>query len=313
MALPDRNRLIAAQHRSRALSRDWRASPGHRRAVAAFAGLDDAPAEEVATAAEELIGDDAWPAAMLAPLITALTEEPWVDPPLRASRDALRIGAVLFETPAVAISASVVSADILATLPPPATVIVPGRLSVARYWQAGGAKLRRWQVPVIDDAFSAMSAPACEPIEPLSLADGMMVRIDGRTTAQLFDGATADIVAITATIRRDTAPFMREYALGSGALVRVAALDEAASRTQMLLAFLRHAGRGDAGDCFDAASRDRDFSLRWQAMREWIALDARAALPRLSEMAHDPHPEIRVAAAQTLDLVERRLGAPCPA
>jgi hypothetical protein len=45
-------------------------------------------------------------------------------------------------------------------------------------------------------------------------------------------------------------------------------------------------------------------------MREWLALDAAAALPRLRALADDPHHEVRAAARATLPLVEARL---CPA
>jgi hypothetical protein len=82
----------------------------------------------------------------------------------------------------------------------------------------------------------------------------------------------------------------------------------------MLLAFLRLAGRADAGPQFDAATRDPAFHLRWAAMREWLALDARAAMPRLEAMmVADPHVEIREAAARTLATIRLRPGVPCRA
>jgi hypothetical protein len=50
-------------------------------------------------------------------------------------------------------------------------------------------------------------------------------------------------------------------------------------------------------------------------MREWLALDAAAAAPRLAEMAcADLHAEVRAAAACMLPIVEQRLAAArCPA
>ncbi len=66
----------------------------------------------------------------------------------------------------------------------------------------------------------------------------------------------------------------------------------------------------DAGDRFEAATRDPAHFLRWGAMREWLALDVAAATPRLEEMAAgDPHPEVRAAARATLPLVARRIAA----
>jgi hypothetical protein len=45
------------------------------------------------------------------------------------------------------------------------------------------------------------------------------------------------------------------------------------------------------------------FYTRWHIMREMLALDAEAALPDLQRLAaQDPHPEVRAAARQTLEL-----------
>lgn len=149
------------------------------------------------------------------------------------------------------------------------------------------------------------------PVAPIDLSDGLILRVDGRVRAQITERASADVVTITATIRRESAPFMREYAIADGSLLRVASLDDGASRVQMLLALLRHTGRADARDCLEAASHDPAFFVRWAAMREWLALDARSALPRLRAMRSDPNAEVRAAAATMARIVEDRL--PCPA
>jgi hypothetical protein len=81
----------------------------------------------------------------------------------------------------------------------------------------------------------------------------------------------------------------------------------------MLLTLLRVSGRADAGDVFDAATHGPAPHARWSAMREWLALDADAAAPRLDAMAAgDPDPEVRDLARATRALVARRRVA-CPA
>ena len=53
------------------------------------------------------------------------------------------------------------------------------------------------------------------------------------------------------------------------------------------------------------------FYTRWHVMRELLALDAEAAQPHLVRMAEaDPHPEVRAAARQTLDLFFADAAAP---
>jgi hypothetical protein len=120
--------------------------------------------------------------------------------------------------------------------------------------------------------------------------------------------AATDVVTLVATLRAGAAPLMREYDIATGALVRIADADDRPSRTEMLLRFLRMAGRAEAGTCFAEATRRPEFHLRWTAMREWLALDAGAAAERLTEMARtDPHAEVRAAAAGMLPMVEARL------
>lgn len=303
-ALPDRAALEAAAGRSFAAAATFRASTPYR-------GLEDLFAEvAIERAISTLFTDSGWVAELIAPLITALAEDPWFEPPFRVARDGLRIGTVLFENAEVSIAATVLSADALVAVPPPRSVVVPGRVTVTRYVRAGDARLRLWQAEPIGADFSAATAKPCVALPDRRLADGDVVRIDGRTQGHVIADATSDVVTLSATLRARTIPYAREYAVASGALDKIATNDDRASRTQMLLAYLRLAGRPGSEACFAAATRDPAFFLRWAAMREWLACEARAALPRLREMAEDdPNAEVRAAANATLAMIEQRLAA----
>jgi hypothetical protein len=296
-----------ARARAPELAAQWRDSAGYRALVATFAGVAH-DAERACARAERLLADDGWIGPLLAPLLAALDADPFFEPPFRVNRDALRIGAVLFDCPAATLTATVLDADARAAQAPADTVRLSGHWSVTRYVRGGGATLRRWRVAPVAGDFSAASAAPAVARDPVPIADGDVVRQDGRVEGHWIDGACADVVMLSVAIRPGAAPLMREYRLSDGGFVRAAAADDRASRTEMLLAFLRLSGRADAGARFDAASRDADFHLRWAAMREWLLLDARAALPRLADMASDdPNAEVRAAAARTFAAVR------CPA
>lgn len=284
-------------------------APVHRALARLFPAEPDANVcvAEFARRARDLLGDTAWVDALIAPLAEALREQPYRDPPFRVSRDPVRLGAILFENRIVSITAAIVGAHAQAALPPPRTIVVPGRMAVVRYVRCGGARLRLWEAEPAASDFSASAARPCVAIGERRLTDGAVLTLDGRTLGTLVEAGVDDIVTLTATIHAGEAPFMREYAIDTGALVRVAALDGRASRTQMLLAWLRVSGRADAGARFDAATRDDAFFVRWSALREWLALDARAALPRLREMAaNDVNREVREAAGATLAMLTVR-------
>lgn len=302
--------LWAAQAESAALARDWRASPPHQRAIDLLDGLRGAAADTVADAVTTLLLDPDWVRDLIAPLIAALAENPWIDPPLRFSRDALRTGAVLIDHPAATITAAILSASVLRTQARPSTVVVPGRLTVVRYHRGGGATLSLWHAGREHADFSAATAAPAQPAGAVRLTDGLVHRIDGRTHGQLIGRAKADVVTLTANIRADSATLMREYAIDDGRLVRVAALDDGASRTQMLAAYLRETGRTDSATAFERASHDPAPFVRWAVMREWLALDAASALPRLREMLDDPNSEVRAAARQMMPIVSGQMLCP---
>lgn len=300
---------VAARARSAGAARRWRRTPEWRALAAAFdaaAAVDIGVAQARATA---LLGDAGWAERMLAPLVAALAGDPLFEPPFKVAREGGRIGAILFDAPAARVAASVLTPTNAA---PPASVVVPGHVSVTRYVRAGGMLIRRWRVPPLAGDFDASAPPAVE-IAPLAPADGDVVGHDGRIEGQVTVAAARDIVTLTIILRAGAAALMREYRVADGALVRAASTDDGASRAALLLTFLRVSGRSDSGDLFAAATRERAFHDRWSAMRQWLALDARAALPRLAEMAErDANAEVRAAATATLALACRRM-APCPA
>ncbi len=300
-----RTALVRARERSGATMRQWREGAAYQAAIQAFADCAACP-ERAARRAEKLLTDEGWVGNLLAPLVHGLAADPLFEPLFKFHRDTRRVGAVLFDCPEASIAARVSSAAAMTTLPPPRTIVFTGRIAVTRIVKAGGAQLRCWNATPVSAQPGAPCIALFADAQPLD--DGAVYRTDGRVQAQLICGAASDVVTLVATIRAGAAPLMREHDIESGALVRVADADDRPSRTAILLRFLRVAGRADAVECFEAATHDLHFHLRWAAMREWLALDTARAAPRLAEMAAaDASDEVRAAAAHMLPLVRRRL------
>ena len=98
----------------------------------------------------------------------------------------------------------------------------------------------------------------------------------------------------------------REYRLSDGALLRQSAGHVRASRQEVMLALLGRMRRADAVPVMGAIAREPgDASLRWQALRECLALDTAegfAALQTIAAAGDDPLSE--QAAALRAQLIE---------
>jgi hypothetical protein len=156
--------------------------------------------------------------------------------------------------------------------------------------------------------------------ETMPLAAGDRLALDlGSETLQVV---SARVRLVTLRLQReaaDPAP-SREHALPDGRLLRQASGAIRSSRQEMMLALLGRMGRAEAAPVMaEMACEDGDPSLRWQAMRESLALDTATGFAALVALARRPHdPLARAAGALRAQLVEAHpellaLEATCPA
>lgn len=262
-------------------------------------------AAAVLALARRFIGDDESIAALLDSAIAAAAADPFCRPPLRASRNAVQNGLLLFADPALSIQIAATSAEALAVKrlsgePPPA-ISFTGQRSLFRFVRAGGAILSIWSAPFIGPDFTAGAGERCRLRERRRLADGDLIELDGRCESFTVDSAVSDLVYLFASTPLEAGPVGVDYDPLTLEPVAASSTDDVGSRIQMMLALLRTMDRRDAAPLFAEALSARHFHARWQAMREFLALDAELALPHLERMAEaDPHPEVRAAAEATL-------------
>lgn len=234
-------------------------------------------------------------AAVVGPLRRLAAGDRATVPP--AHRDGAGTGVVLAETEAARLSAHVARPG----ASPATEVVVPGRIAITRYHRADGLRIDRWRAGPCPDAPVAAALPPARRLDTLTPMPGAVLVHDGRVEG-IVRRSTGRVVTLTLLLHRDAARHARAYATADGRLIGLSTNDPAASRTAMLLALLRADGRRDAAACFEAATRGEAFDLRWAAMREWLALDAPAAMPRLAAMAAgDPHPEVCATARRVID------------
>lgn len=170
---------------------------------------------------------------------------------------------------------------------------------------------------------SAPDAPAVgAPLrrQPLSLLPGVMIARDARREALLVERIAGRLVTLRLQRRcaEDTAPTC-EYDLATGRLLHQAAGNVRESRQELMMALLGRMGRADAAPVLSAMARENGpAALRWQALRECLALDTLTGFQTLGALARRADDDLAVAAgalhAQLIEHYPELAGiAPCPA
>ena len=145
---------------------------------------------------------------------------------------------------------------------------------------------------------AAVEAVFCEPTgprearlprTPQEIGPGSILYRDGQREARLLRRIDGALVSLRLQRRRSNAEVTREYDLASGALLHQAAGNPRDSRIELMLAMLGRMGRKDAAPLMAQIARTGgSTSLRWQALRECLALDTLAGFAALAEIAADP-------------------------
>jgi HEAT repeat protein len=274
-------------------------------------------ADAVLALARAFIDDDSAIAGLVAASVAAATADPFCAPPLRASRNDVQDGLLLFSHSVLTVQLAALSADSLAIKRGSGAGLAPiaftGQRTLFRFLKGGGAILSIWETPFVQGP-DGEPCRHCRLRERRRLADGDAFEIDGRRESFAVEQAEFDLVYAVASTSLEAGPVATEYDPRTMELIATSSTDDAGSRTQMMLALLRALGRADSAPLFPDLLRSGHFFARWQAMREFLAIDAELALPHLRAMAgSDPHPQVRAAATETLAAFFPETPVPCPA
>lgn len=277
--------------------------------IAAMRNLAQADAKHIFATLTPYLTDHGWVRQRLAAALALSAAEPFAMPPLRMFSGGVLGELILAEAPPI--TCSLMIRPFNQPVPRAASVIfLPGQ-GLTHIVRSGGARIRRYRVELSaaerGGGFRASAAAPMVLIDDAPLDDGAWIRVDQQSESINISGGDSDLVMLQLFVNEASRVPMREYDTATGRLVKVAAAGRATSFRQMGLAVLRSLGRRDAVPLFIAALADEDFAMRWQVMRELIALDADAALPHLIVMAaDDPHGEVRAAAAATCALLREQ-------
>jgi hypothetical protein len=127
----------------------------------------------------------------------------------------------------------------------------------------------------------------------IALHPGKVICRDADRQSLLVRRIDGCLVSLRLQRRRAAAGVTREFALADGALIHQAAGNPRDSRVEMMLALLGRMGRSDAAPLAAAIAREPGSAgMRWQALREALALDTLAGMRALAALAADPADEL---------------------
>ncbi len=245
-------------------------------------------------------------------LLGELRRDPLGQVPLRHQCDRTLATLVLVRCQGATLALQAIDGAGLALKPPAESVTFAGNESWDRVL-AGSAQVERVRI--------ARQRPGGVEFDRTCgiLGPGAVVHRNGRDDAQIFKHVSGILVLLKLhRLDHDNAPSC-EYALNDGRLLHQAAGHPRDSRLELAVALLGRMGRADAAPLLAAMAEETGSPhLRWQALRECLALDSRTGFMALSAIAQSSDDPLAAPAgalrAQLLETYPQLAEVPlCPA
>jgi len=301
-----------------AAARDWREAPENAAVLADLAAFAESRPLAECSALAALFEEDRDDAARFVgafarDMVSALRRAPLGHLAMRHYADEALATLLLAQAGNASITLVATIGEELAARPAPETVDFGPRESWERVLSGRGeAELVECR-SIADDGRADLRRRA------IALFPGKTVSRDASRQSLQLRSVEGCLVTLRLQRRHLAAGATREYALADGALVHQAAANPRDSRIELMLALLGRMGRSDAAPLMSGIARDRGSdALRWQALRECLALDSATGFPALAAIAarsgdplHAPAAALRdrlLAAYPQLETIE-----PCPA
>lgn len=297
---PQRN----AQYAFIAVIREWREGGDMARLLSeidAFAegcDIDDCPTlsavfDEYSDAADTLIAE------FVQVALKCLVKRPLGQVPLRHFTDGVTSRLLLARSGNVTLTLVAVDGDGFADGPDPITA----DFSPCEVWDrvlAGSA------VADLVDRLPLEEKRALLDRMEIELETGDVLFRRGERQSLLLREVTGRLVTLRLQRRHVNAGPTREYSLADGELVHQAAGNPQDSRLELMMALVGRMNRTDTAPVLaDIARGEGSQALRWQALRECLALDTRIGFGALTEIARSEKDELAVpAGALRSQLVE---------
>ena len=152
------------------------------------------------------------------------------------------------------------------------------------------------------------------------LVPGEAMRIDGFGQARTVERVYGRLVMLRLARTQENARPTRQYSLTDGTLLHSASGTKAESQREMAMALLGRMNRTDAAPLLEELASEGGVHIRWQTLRECLALDTARGFAALSRIASDADDDLSTQAGalraqllETYPTLAKLEGQTCPA
>lgn len=279
-----------AQARQNALIADWRAGPIMANVEAELAHFAaGTPLDELSLLSDLFTAGEGAARRLVDELIglvsAGLSADPLGQVPLRHFTDDFITSLMLARCGDAALSLEAIDGAVLARRAAPASASFSPS-ETHEYVLAGSAEIERVRIASLRPGGANLA------FETVQLGEGDVSYRSGASEALVLRRAPRSLVTLKLQRRAGMGAVTREYRLSDGELLHQAAGNPHDSRLELTTALLGRMERKDAAPLLAAMAEETGSqSLRWQALRECLGLDAAAgfaALCKLATRANDP-------------------------
>ncbi|QPG05750.1 HEAT repeat domain-containing protein [Salinimonas marina] len=178
-----------------------------------------------------------------------------------------------------------------------------GRETLSYFVHAGNMTISHWSHPTCTTQLAGMR---CTPAGTQQVADRHFVHCHNNQT-YMYESCEQSAVVVSLEIKRGKLPVSLIFSAADHTLRFQNPSDETDSRLQLCMAILAKLDYVDAIPTLKTFLKHSHHFIRWYAMQQILALDALEVLQELADMAvTDPHPEVKLAAKQTLLMIQQQ-------
>jgi hypothetical protein len=246
-----------------------------------------------------------WVNDFLVDLVTSCAEQPLFCPPLKGGHDPLSNDGGVSNLVLLNHRLAIISLhgwsnrSGASTLPPIAQM--GGMPSLIRGLGGATAQFYRWSCDGFDECRDVASLIA-RPDLDLHIGSEPMI-IDGRCCAIAFKSAEGPFAALQVRDKRNANSRVLEFDTANGALRNVMPAHVAEARIPLMFALLRQTGALTEA-LLEPYLEHPSYDIRWQAMRELLALTGVASASRLEAfLAREPNPTVQRAGRRAVELL----------